>query len=141
MPSVNGILETALYVRDIERAATFYRRLLDTTTLLESDRLIALGVAGRSVLLLFKEGTTSEDFVTPGGTIPAHAGAGPTHFAFSIARDDVNAWKQFLAVQSVPIESTVSWPGGAESIYFRDPDQNLVELITPGFWKGIGAEG
>jgi catechol 2,3-dioxygenase-like lactoylglutathione lyase family enzyme len=27
-----------------------------------------------------------------------------------------------------------SWPRGAKSIYFRDPDGNLAELITPGFW-------
>ena len=43
---VGGILETALYVADIERAAEFYRRLFGFPTLLESDRLIALDVAG-----------------------------------------------------------------------------------------------
>jgi len=35
---------------------------------------------------------------------------------------------------NVPVESVVTWPRGAQSIYFRDPDENLVELITPGFW-------
>lgn len=137
MPATYGILETALYVTDLNRAANFYRRLLEATTLVESDRLIALGVAGRSVLLLFKEGATGEPYVTPGGTIPPHSGAGPTHFAFSIAEADVEAWKQLLRVQAIAIESTVRWPSGSESIYFRDPDQNLVELITPGFWQGI----
>jgi hypothetical protein len=24
---------------------------------------------------------------------------------------------------------------GAKSLYFRDPDGNLAELITPGFWS------
>jgi catechol 2,3-dioxygenase-like lactoylglutathione lyase family enzyme len=42
-----------------------------------------------------------------------------------------------LQSKSVAIESEVAWPNGTESIYFRDPDQNLVELITPGFWRGI----
>jgi catechol 2,3-dioxygenase-like lactoylglutathione lyase family enzyme len=92
-------------------------------------------------LLLFKEGETGEPVGTPGGVIPAHRGAGPTHFAFSIASDDVDAWKEFLRAQSVEIESVVKWPGGAESIYFRDPDANLVELITPGFWRGIQDAG
>lgn len=137
MPATHGILETALYVSDLDRAANFYRRFLDATTLGESERLIALGVAGRNVLLLFKEGATGEPYATPGGTIPPHRGSGPTHFAFSIAATDVDDWKQLLHAQSIAIESTVSWPGGVESIYFRDPDQNLVELITPGFWKGI----
>jgi hypothetical protein len=28
----------------------------------------------------------------------------------------------------------VTWPGGTRSFYFRDSDQHLIELITPGFW-------
>ncbi|MDZ4820644.1 MAG: glyoxalase, partial [Planctomycetota bacterium] len=27
------------------------------------------------------------------------------------------------------------WPQGARSIYFRDPDGHLLELLTPGFWS------
>jgi catechol 2,3-dioxygenase-like lactoylglutathione lyase family enzyme len=34
----------------------------------------------------------------------------------------------------VNIESRVKWPRGGESIYFRDPDDHLVELVTPGTW-------
>jgi catechol-2,3-dioxygenase len=137
MPAVNGILETALYVSDVGRAAEFYRHVFGFDTLTESDRLIALGVAGRSVLLLFKQGATGERFATPGGVIPPHRGSGPTHYAFSIAKEDVAAWRQLLQARSVAIESEVTWPSGTESIYFRDPDENLVELITPGFWSGI----
>jgi hypothetical protein len=29
----------------------------------------------------------------------------------------------------------VNWPRGAKSIDFRDPDGNLAELISPGFWS------
>ena len=54
MPRVHGILETALYAKDVKQAADFYRRLFGFATLLESDRLIALNVAGRDVLLLFQ---------------------------------------------------------------------------------------
>ena len=62
---VGGILETALYVSDIKRAAEFYRCLLGFPTLMESDRLVALDVSGRSVLLLFPEGGTMEPFPRP----------------------------------------------------------------------------
>jgi catechol 2,3-dioxygenase-like lactoylglutathione lyase family enzyme len=137
MPDVRGILETALYVRDLRRSAEFYERVVGARVILDTEKLIALNIAGRSVLLLFKEGATGEPAVTPGGVIPPHRGAGPTHFAFSIGSDEVASWKQFLETQSVAIESGVKWPGGAESIYFRDPDMNLVELITPGFWQGV----
>ena len=135
MPSVHGILETALYVADVEKAAGFYRRVFNFGTLLESERLIALDVAGKNVLLLFKAGSTKLPFATAGGIIPGHSGKGATHFAFSIAAEDVQPWRQHLEAAGIAVESVVKWPGGAVSLYFRDPDQHLVELITPGFWR------
>lgn len=135
MANVLGILETALYVADPAKAAEFYRGLFNLETLLESERLIALDVAGRNVLLLFKAGATGEPFATPGGIIPGHAGDSPNHLAFAIASDAVPEWQQRLEETGVAVESTVHWPGGAVSLYFRDLDQNLVELITPGFWR------
>jgi catechol 2,3-dioxygenase-like lactoylglutathione lyase family enzyme len=131
---VLGILETALYVADVSRASEFYRRLFGFGTLLESERLIALDVAGRNILLLFREGATNEPFAVPGGIIPPHCGSGQGHFAFSIASEDVEPWRRHLESEGVTVESVVSWPGGAQSIYFRDPDGNLAELISPGFW-------
>ena len=135
MPTVTGILETAIYTTDLPRAAAFYRQLFGFATLLESDRLIALDVAGKNVLLIFKAGATNDPFPTPGGTIPGHGASGHSHFAFSITLDDIKPWQQKLESSGVAIESTVNWPQGAVSVYFRDPDQQLVELITPGFWR------
>jgi catechol 2,3-dioxygenase-like lactoylglutathione lyase family enzyme len=132
---VGGILETALYVADVSRAADFYRSLFGFKTLLESERLIALDVAGRNVLLLFREGATSEPFAVPGGVIPPHRGVGGGHFAFSIDVEDLDSWQRHLESKGVAVESVVSWPGGAKSIYFRDPDENLAELISAGFWS------
>jgi hypothetical protein len=40
-----------------------------------------------------------------------------------------------LESEGVAVESLVTWPGGAKSLYFRDPDSNLAELITRGFWS------
>lgn len=131
---VNGILETALYVADPAASAAFYHRLFGFPLLSESDRLVALDVAGRNVLLLFRIGATSGRFDTGGGVIPGHAGAPPTHFAFSVPAEDIESWKARLSAEGVTIEGEVTWAGGARSVYFRDPDGNLAELITPGFW-------
>ncbi len=135
---VGGILETALYVPDIKRAAEFCRRLFGLPTLVESDRLVALDASGRSVLLLFPEGGTTEPFPVPGGVgvIPPHGGSrGGYHLAFSIASEDVEPWQRRLESDGVAVESLVTWAGGAKSIYFRDPDGNLAELITAGIWS------
>ncbi len=135
MPSVHGLLETALYVKDVHKAASFYRQLFQFETLLSSERLVALDVVGRNVLLLFKEGATNEPFKTDCGMIPGHSGSGQNHLAFSIAADEVQAWRERLESEGIRIESTVHWEHGAKSLYFRDPDRHLVELITPGFWR------
>lgn len=135
MPKVERILETALYVRDVQRAATFYRHVFGFEVLLESDRLIALDVSGQSVLLLFKIGATSEPLTLPGGVVPGHGSSGVSHFAFAVAAGDLPAWEQQLLEKGVAVESRMDWAGGAKSLYFRDPDQHVVELITRGFWR------
>lgn len=135
MPNVRGILETAISVESVQQSAAFYRRLFGFETLLESERLIALDVAGRSVLLLFTKGATSEPFAAPGGLVPGHLGVGESHFAFAIDHDQFAGWKQRLESEGIAVESIVHWEGGAQSLYFRDPDHHLVELITPGFWR------
>ena len=84
VPPLWGIIETALYVADLPTSAAFYRRLFGFETLTESDRLIALDVAGRSVLLLFQQGATTSAFQTPGGVLPGHGATGPIHFDFAI---------------------------------------------------------
>lgn len=131
---VSGILETALYVAEPAASAAFYQRLFGFDTLLSSDRLVAMNVAGRNILLLFKKGATNEPAVLPGGVIPSHGASGQSHLAFSMPAEDVEPWLTRLAAEGVTVESIVRWPGGAQSLYFRDPDQHLVELISPGFW-------
>lgn len=131
---INGILETALYVADPAVTAAFYQRLFGFPTLLDTERLVALDVAGKHVLLLFRTGSTSDPLETGGGTIPGHEGVPPTHFAFAISAADVDAWQAKLKAEGVTIESIVTWSRGGTSIYFRDPDNNLAELVSPGLW-------
>jgi catechol 2,3-dioxygenase-like lactoylglutathione lyase family enzyme len=131
---VRGVLETALYVDDLSRAARFYEDTLGLAPLFRDSRLCAFDCGAASVLLLFARGTTGETQKTPGGEIPPHEGVGRLHFAFAVAKDDLAAWKQRLAEKGVAIEARVNWPRGGESVYFRDPDANLVEMATPGLW-------
>ena len=134
MPRVTGILETCLYVSDVERSAQFYERLFGFQRMLCNERLCALSVAGRDVLILFLQGATAEPVALPGGILPPHDGSGQSHFAFAIPAGDLAAWGKRLSEAGVSIESRVHWESGGDSLYFRDPDGHLAELATPGVW-------
>ena len=132
---VHGILETALYVSDLDRSLGFYQDLFGFPKLSGDDRFRALEVPGRQVLLLFRQGATREPIPLPnGGVIPPHDGTGELHLAFSIGGDEVAAWRGLLEQHGIVLEHEVAWPRGGTSLYFRDPDRHLVELATPGLW-------
>ena len=129
-PVLQSILETALYVDDLDRARRFYEQVFGLTVLVVSERLCALDVNGRSVLLLFRRGMSLD----PSQFGAPHDGAGPLHFAFAIAATDLPAWEARLQRHGITIEQRTDWPRGGHSIYFRDPDGHLAELATPGVW-------
>jgi catechol 2,3-dioxygenase-like lactoylglutathione lyase family enzyme len=135
MPALGGIIETALYVEDMDRASQFYENILGLRRIAGDDRLRAYSVADRDVLLLFKRGATAQPVRIPAGLIPPHDGSGQNHFALAISATELGAWEKQLSGHSIEIESRVHWPLGGTSIYFRDPDGNLLELATPGMWS------
>ncbi len=134
LPKLTGVIETALYVDDLARARAFYEDVLGLARLTGDARFLAFDVGGRSVLLLFQRGSTLQPVVLPGGTIPPHDGSGPIHVAFAIAADELPDWERRLGEHGVAIESGTDWPRGGRSVYFRDPDNHLLELVTPGVW-------
>jgi catechol 2,3-dioxygenase-like lactoylglutathione lyase family enzyme len=134
VPALGRVLETSLYVDDLERAARFYEDVLELPVLTADSRFRAYDVGGQSVLLIFRRGATLETVRMPGGTIPPHDGHGPLHIAFAITADALAEWEARLAGHSVAIEGRTKWSRGGESIYFRDPDGHLLELATPGLW-------
>ena len=135
VPPLGSVLETGLYVEDLGRARHFYETVLGLEPMYLDERLVAYPAGPGSVLLLFRRGAATEPAILPGGMIPPHDAMGRIHFAFSIAPEDLDAWVARLARHGIPLEGGVSWPKGGRSVYFRDPDGNLVELATPGLWK------
>jgi catechol-2,3-dioxygenase len=134
LPKLAGVIETALYVDDLGRTSAFYTEVLGLVALTSDSRFVAFDVGGRNVLLLFHRGSTLETVRLPGGTIPPHDGHGPVHVAFAIEAGELAAWEKRLTEHEVAIEGRTDWPRGGKSIYFRDPDAHLLELVTPGVW-------
>ncbi len=133
-PPLQRVLEYGLYVEDVARATDFYERVFGLPVLISTERIGALDVEGQQVLLLFKVGGSAEPTDIEGGVLPGHDGSGTTHFAFAIEAEDLRAWEAWLAEKDVAIESKVAWEDGGESVYFRDLDGHLLELVTPGTW-------
>jgi catechol 2,3-dioxygenase-like lactoylglutathione lyase family enzyme len=133
-PQIDGLLETSLYARDLERTAAFYRELFGFKVLVDTPRLVAFEIAARSVLLVFQAGATEDDVVDARGTIPGHDGHGRLHLALAIAAEDLDAWRKRLLERGIEIVGEYRWPRGGVSLYIRDPDGALLELATPGLW-------
>ena len=130
---VRGIVETCINVAEISRAREFYQSLFGFEVMVSDDRFCALRI-GSDVLLLFMHGGSKESVVVPGGIIPPHETSGAGHFAFAIWPDELAAWRTRLRERGVEIESEVQWERRGTSLYFRDLDDNLLELATPGVW-------
>lgn len=130
MPVVQAIVETAIYVDDLERAAAFYRDVLGLVASPGANERHVFFPVGDRMLLLFNPRETLR-----GETLPSHGTTGAGHFALGIRLEDLDAWRVQLAKHGIAIEQEIDWPRGGRSLYFRDPAGNSVELITPGVWR------
>jgi catechol 2,3-dioxygenase-like lactoylglutathione lyase family enzyme len=130
-PPIEGIVETSVYVSDLERAASFYEGVMGLDRVEHDEGRHLFLRAGRGMLLLF----IAEATARPGGTIPPHGASGPVHFALSVAPEEIDPWRERLVRHGVEIELEKSWGDETlRSLFFRDPDGTLVELIPARTW-------
>jgi catechol-2,3-dioxygenase len=137
-PTTSRIIENCLYVTDVDRAAEWYRQIFGFTIIFQQgDRLRALHVGQEQVLLLFKQGASLSPIVMPGGVLPPHDGSGTTHIAFAMQTAEAEEWEQHLSTHGISIESRVHWGENDKSLYFRDLDNHLLELISSDHWQKV----
>lgn len=129
MPAIDRVLETILYVDDLEAAERFYGELLALQLDSKKAGLFVFFRCGDGMLLLFEPGAAGT-----GRSVPAHGARGPGHACFAVAEADLNWWQARLGAAGVAIEQEVAWPRGGRSFYFRDPAGNSLELATPRIW-------
>lgn len=133
-PRIEAVLETSLYVSDLDRALAFYEAVLGLRRIpdayFEGGRGAALQAGpGPSILLLFRAEITRHS-----ERVPAHGATGPGHVAFRIAPEQLPAWRERLREHGVAIEREVAFGENPPSLYFRDPDGNSLELAVAGIW-------
>jgi catechol 2,3-dioxygenase-like lactoylglutathione lyase family enzyme len=129
MDPIKAIVETAIYVCDLDTAEQFYRDVLGLEVIgKEAGRHVFFRV-GDGVLLAFNAEATRK-----GDMLPPHGASGPGHCALGIRPEDLDEWRLRLESHGTAIEKEVQWPKGGRSLYFRDTGGNSIELITPGVW-------
>ncbi len=128
-----GIDHVVLVVRDLERSLGFYRDVLGCRVLREAEwrrgeaRFPSVAIGPSHMLNLHQAGSP----VTPEASNP-QAGSEDLCFVAGIPLDEVMAR---LAAHGVPVEAgPVPRTGGrgasGTSVYFRDPDGNLLEIMA-----------
>lgn len=129
MQPIDRVLETILYVDDLDAAERFYGEVLGLELDSRKDGLFVFFRCGAGMLLLFEP-----EAAATGRNVPAHGARGPGHACFAVAEDALPAWQARLAAAGVALEQEMTWPRGGRSFYFRDPAGNSLELATPRIW-------
>ena len=129
-----SILETALYVDDLERAESFYGGVLGLEPITKLAGRHAFFRCGEGVLLLFNAEATRIPFNDPAMPVPTHGSTGAGHVCFRASTEEIDAWKAYFGKNGVAIEVDFLWPNGARSIYFRDSSGNSIEFGEPKIW-------
>jgi catechol 2,3-dioxygenase-like lactoylglutathione lyase family enzyme len=138
MTTISGLAEVALYVSDLEAATRFYTEVLGLPLTAAFGEARFLQTGPHSTLILF----TVAGIENRVSVIPSHGAIGDQHVALAVPSAEMDAWRERLAAHGVAIEHEQDWSQGTHSIYFRDPDNNSLELIEDKHyqlvWEGIG---
>lgn len=131
----SGILETVLYVDDLEAARLFYSQILglEPFTIAKGRHLFYR--CGNQVLLLFNPIATQQPTVGAAVVVPTHGTTGAGHLCFRASAEEIKHWRTKLTAAGVAIEADFEWPQGGRSIYFRDPSGNSLEFAEPRIWQ------
>jgi len=141
-PTPLGVFEVQLVTSDLEAATAFYRDTIGLeVSLHDPERGRTHFRTGRGQLILAR--AAGETHASPdwpglppplleardrrGPTPPPH---GPVHFAIEVPPGQLVSTGERLRATGLDVRGPFRWPGGQRSIYFKDPEGNVVELIA-----------
>jgi catechol-2,3-dioxygenase len=112
-----GFCEVTLESRDPAKLARFYQDLFGWDELSRGDDRVWLGCGERARLGLWSRGP--KEFGDEGGR--------HVHYALSIRPGGMEALVERLRARGIDHEGPVEHEGGDRSVYFEDPEGNVVE--------------
>ena len=117
------LIEICLITLDVLRLARFYTQVLGVQPMGDETHM-AFSTEGAALTIFSAEGMES---MAPGSM----RGAGHGSFTLAFKVDDVDA--EYVRIQALGVEFVKppqTHPWGARSFWFRDPDGNIVDLVT-----------
>src|SRR6266700_2672111 len=107
--TLNGLVETALFVEELPQARDFYEQVLGLTKSKDSDTGCVFRVADQRYLLIISRraartpNKTASGDVLPPCALPQQDGRGPGHIAFGLSQDTIDFWRARLAKHDVDL--------------------------------------
>jgi lactoylglutathione lyase len=124
MRAIRSLDYTILWAREMQAMRRFYADVMQFEVYFElSGDWLEFRVGG-NILALCRPG-----LIVPDGTPPG--GVGSVHLAFRVRREEVDACEVSLRSEDVVIVAPASdQPWGHRTMFFRDPDGNLLEIYA-----------
>ena len=117
-----GLCHIALNVQDVARSINFYQNILGMKLEWQPDPDNAYLTSGEDNLALHRANAVANI---------QESAQRLDHFGFVVGRpENVDEWAERIRLHGIPLEKEPkTHRDGARSFYFRDPDQNLIQII------------
>lgn len=127
--AIGGLGEIALRVDELDEMQLFYEEVVGLELLRRFDDIaffdIAPGIGGHTQILALFDRSGVDDYTPPEGECSTL-----DHFAFEIPLSAYDDERERLAGHDIDLrEKTFEWVQW-RSLFFRDPEDNLVELVA-----------
>lgn len=129
MSEIRQIKEVCLYVTDLDRTEKFYKSKLGFELISRKENRHVFFRVGNQVLLCFIPEVTKADT-----KLPPHFAYGKQHIAFEVSKEEYSAFKDRLLDNEIEITHEEHWREEIYSVYFNDPDENVLEVVAEGMW-------
>ncbi|HZS63686.1 MAG TPA: VOC family protein [Xanthobacteraceae bacterium] len=123
MLKTQGVLHFTVPVKDLDRAEKFYAEILGMKRIRRNDHMVFMTAGNDDYFVL----TFSEKPIDPNP-----GDSHDIHHAFRVTAKEYDRAKEFLAakgIRAIKEEDRRKGTFQGRSLYFHDPDRNVVELI------------